>query len=176
MQRADLVPAWLDALALKPGDCVLEVGSGPGYVSLALADRVGPDGVVYAIDRAAEALAYLERLQRERGISHIRRLVANIETLDGDDLGAGSALITMVLHHADDPAAILRNLYRLLQPHALIVVAEFHPEGPCEQGAPRAARLAPAEVRTWCEAVGFRVRDYRRQSPEHYMFVAERGS
>jgi protein-L-isoaspartate O-methyltransferase len=45
-KRAYLVDAWMDALRLKPGDRVLEVGAGPGYVSMALADRVGATGVV----------------------------------------------------------------------------------------------------------------------------------
>ncbi|MDE2167673.1 MAG: class I SAM-dependent methyltransferase [Alphaproteobacteria bacterium] len=176
VQRANLVPAWMDALGVGPGSRVLEVGAGPGYVSLVLADRVGAKGIVYAIDRSAEALAHLERRQTERGISQIRPLVADVATLEGNGLRADSALVTMILHHAEDPAGILRNLHRLLPPAARIVVAEFHPEGPCEQGAPRAARLTPAQVRAWCEAAGFQVRDYRRQSPEHYMLVAERAA
>src|SRR6516225_10550765 len=50
--RAALIPDWLNALQLKPGDRVLEIGAGPGFVSFALADRVGPTGVVYALDRS----------------------------------------------------------------------------------------------------------------------------
>jgi ubiquinone/menaquinone biosynthesis C-methylase UbiE len=176
MQRADLVPTWINALVLKQGDHVLDVGSGPGYVSLGLADRVGPDGIVYAIDRSPDALAYLERVQKERNISHIRRLVADVSTLEKCDLHADSALITMVLHHAEDPIGVLRNVHRLLPPRALAVVAEFHPQGPCEQGPPRTARLAPEQVQTWCEVAGFHVLDYRRQGREHYMLVVERST
>lgn len=174
MRRIDLVADWMDALHLKPGGRVLEVGAGPGYVSFALADRVGPSGLVYAVDRSAEALAYLERLQKERGVRHIRRLVADAAALDGADVRADSALVSMVLHHADDPAEILRNLRRLLPPHALIVVAEFHPAGPCEQGAPRVSRIAPEQIEAWCEGAGFSVLHHRRQNPEHYFVVARR--
>ena len=59
---------------------------------------------------------------------------------------------------------------------ARAVVAEFHPQGPCEQGAPREFRLAPEQVQAWCEAAGFNVLDFRRQSPEHYMFAVERAA
>jgi ubiquinone/menaquinone biosynthesis C-methylase UbiE len=176
VQRADLVPAWIEALGLKAGDRVLDVGSGPGYVSLALADRVGPDGLVYAVDRSREALAHLERLQKERNISQIQRIAADVGTLNSGDLHADSALVAMVLHHADDPAGVLGNVHRLLAPCARAVVAEFHPQGPCEQGAPREFRLAPEQVRAWYEAAGFAVLEYRRQSPEHYMFVVERAA
>jgi protein-L-isoaspartate O-methyltransferase len=64
--RAGLVGEWMDSLRLKRDDRVLEVGSGPGYVTLVLADRVGPSGIIYAVDRSVEALAYLGRLQKER--------------------------------------------------------------------------------------------------------------
>ena len=174
MQRAGLVAEWMDALRLEPGDRVLEVGAGPGHVSLALAERVGPEGVVYAIDRSAEALAYLERQQNERGVRQIRRLAADAAALQAADLRADAALVSMVLHHADDPVGILRNLHRLLPPHALVVVAEFDPAGPCEQGAPRASRLAPEQVEAWCENAGLSVLRYEQQSPEHYFVVARR--
>lgn len=173
--RADLVPAWMDAAGLGPGSRVLEVGAGPGYVSLVLAERVGADGMVYAVDRSAEALACLEQRQRDRGIAQIRPLLADAAALDGGDIRADSALVTMVLHHADDPIGIFRSLHRLLPAGAAIVVAEFHPDGPCEHGPPRAARLTPGQVEEWCREAGFHVRTCRRQSPEHYMVTAVRG-
>jgi ubiquinone/menaquinone biosynthesis C-methylase UbiE len=174
--RGVLVTDWMDALHLKSGDRVLEIGSGPGYVSLALADRVGPTGVIYAVDLSAEALAYLERLQNERGVSNIQRLVADAATLPSPNLRPDSAIISMVLHHADDPSGILRNLARLLGPGGLAVIAEFHPDGPCEHGPPREHRLAPGQIQRWCEAAGFVIVDVRRQSPEHYMLLAQRAS
>jgi ubiquinone/menaquinone biosynthesis C-methylase UbiE len=174
MQRAGLIADWMEALHLEAGDRVLDVGAGPGYVSLALGERVGPYGVVYAIDRSAEALAYLERLQNERGVRQIRRLAADAAALDAADLHADAALVSMVLHHADDPVGILRNLHRLLAPHALVVVAEFDPAGPCEQGAPQASRLAPEQIEAWCESAGLSVLHYRRQTPEHYFVLARR--
>jgi ubiquinone/menaquinone biosynthesis C-methylase UbiE len=173
--RAELVSAWLDALRLKAGDRVLDVGAGPGYVSLALAERVGPAGLVYALDRSADALAYLERLQTERGIGQIQRIVADAATLEPASVQAGAALITMVLHHADDPAAILRNIARCVPPGGPVVIGEFHPEGPCSGGPPREHRLAVEQIRRWCDEAGLAVAGYSRQTPENYMLVARRG-
>ena len=173
-KRAFLVDAWMDALCLKPGDRVLEVGAGPGYVSMLLADRVGRDGIVYAVDISAEALAHLERLQKQRAATQIHRIVADAAALSPSGLSAQSALIAMVLHHAKDPAGILSSVARLLPPGALAVVAEFHPEGPCEQGPPADHRIDPERIRAWSEDAGFAVLDYRRQSPEHYMVLLRR--
>lgn len=174
VKRAGLVEAWMNELQLKPGARVLDVGAGPGYVSLVLAERVGPDGLVYAVDRKAEALGYLERLQQERGIAHIQRVVADATIMDRGTLSPDSALVTMVLHHTDDPPGLLANVARLLPTGALAVVAEFHPDGPCKVGPPQTQRVSPVQVRTWCEAAGFRVLSYREQTPEHYMLVVER--
>ena len=88
---------WMDALHLKSGGRVLEIGSGPGFVSLALADRVGPTGLVYALDCSADALAYLERLQTQRGITQIERIATDAATLEPTRVQSSAALITMVL-------------------------------------------------------------------------------
>ena len=164
----------LNALNLKPGDRVLEIGAGPGFVSFALADRVGPTGVVYALDQSAEALAHLERRQKERGMEHIQRIAADAATLQPDGVQAASALITMVLHHADDPAEILRNVVRFVPFGAPVAIGEFHPDGPCSQGPPQNHRLAPEKVQEWCKKAGLAVVGYQRQSPEHYLVVAQR--
>jgi ubiquinone/menaquinone biosynthesis C-methylase UbiE len=173
-RRADLIAEWLDALQLQRGARVLDIGAGPGYVSLVLADRVGPEGLVYAVDRSADALAYLERLQRERGVPQIRRLVKDAAALDPAALHPDAALVSVVLHHTDDPPGILASVARLLPAGALAVVVEFHPEGPCEVGPPRQERLSPEQIRAWVEAAGFEVLTYTRQTPEHYMWLVRR--
>lgn len=173
-RRADLTAKWIDALDLRPGSRVLDVGSGPGFVSLALAERVGSQGTVYALDRSADALAYLERLQAERGVGQIRRFVADAATFDLPGQAVDAALVTMVLHHTDDPAAILANVHRLLVPGGRAMVAEFHPDGPCEHGPPREERLSEVQVRQWCEAAGFVILECCRQTPEHYSLSIRR--
>ncbi len=174
MQRADLVAEWMDALQLKAGDRVLDVGPGPGFVSFLLADRVGPTGLIYAVDPSAEAIAYLQRIQNERGISNIKTFVGDAATLELPGVQVNAALIAVVLHHADDPAEIMRNVARLLIPGGLAVVAEFHPDGPGEQGPPREHRLTSRQVKTWCEAAGLLTLSKRRQTSEHYMMLVQR--
>jgi ubiquinone/menaquinone biosynthesis C-methylase UbiE len=173
-KRGALVADWMKALCVKPGDRVLEIGAGPGFVSFALAECVGPTGMVYAVDQSPVALANLERRQKERGIGQIRRIVADAATLQPDGMQANSALITMVLHHADDPVEILCNVIRFVPPGAPVVIGEFHPDGPCSEGPPYNHRLAPEKIQEWCKNAALGVVDYQRQSPEHYLVVAQR--
>jgi ubiquinone/menaquinone biosynthesis C-methylase UbiE len=83
------------------------------------------------------------------------------------------ALVTMLLHHCEDPAALLRNVSRLLPAGARAVVAEFDPGGACLEGPPREERLAPDQVGAWCEDVGLRVRWEQEQSRDCYMLLVE---
>jgi len=173
-QRAFLVPDWMDALLLKIGDRVLDVGAGPGFVSFLLAERVGPTGLIYAVDPSAEALAYLQRLQKQRNATNLVSIVADAGKLTLPGVQPDAALISMVLHHTDDPPGIISNVARLLKPGGRAVIAEFHPDGPCEHGPPRDHRLALRQVRAWCDAAGLSLLDERRQSSEHYMMLVQR--
>ena len=175
-KRAHLVPAWMDVLQLKPGDHVLEIGAGPGFVTLMLAERVGREGLVYAVDISAEALDHLKRLQEERGLAQIQRVAADAATLEPAGIAAKAALVSMVLHHVGDPAALLRNLARLLRPGGVALVAEFHPDAPADHGPPPEHRIDPDRIRQWGEQAGFALLEYRRQTDAHYMMLLRRRS
>jgi ubiquinone/menaquinone biosynthesis C-methylase UbiE len=174
VKRSHLLGAWMEALRLRPGERILEIGAGPGYVSQALAERVGAEGTVYAVEKSAEALTHLDRLRKERALPQIEPILGDAATLEPADFSPQAGLITMVLHHAGDPAAILSNVGRLLPPGARVVIGEFHPEGPCDTGPPREHRIAPERITEWCEAAKLGVLEYRRQSPEHYMLLVQR--
>ena len=95
MQRAHLIPDWLDALAMGSGMRVLDVGAGPGYVSQQVAGGIGPTGLVLALDRASEAIAYLERLRDKQGMVQIRPILADADRVNLKDEAVDAALVTI---------------------------------------------------------------------------------
>ena len=175
-RRAALIPTWLDGLHLQVGDHVLDLGAGPGYVSLQLAERVGPTGLVYAVDRSAEALAYLQKLMQQHAVVNIRPIVADVLSLRLDDDQVSAALLAMMLHHTDQPAALLNKLATLLPEGGWAVIAEFHPNGPGLEGPPRVYRLLPQQIEAWCQEAGLHVVRYQQQSAEHYMLLVHKPS
>ncbi len=172
-QRAFLLPAWFEGLHLHAGDHVLDLGAGPGYVSLQMATLVGSTGLVYAVDRDAEALAYLQEVMQRQQVANIRCIVADVLSLHIEDKQVSAVLLSMMLHHSDDPAALIGKLTGLLPSDGRAVIAEFHPDGPAHSGPPREARLAPELLEGWCQQAGLRVVYYARQSEEHYMLTVK---
>ncbi len=170
-QRAFLLPAWMKALHLGAGDHVLDLGAGPGYVSLRMAAQVGPTGLVYAVDREPEAIAYLQERMRLENITNVQCVVADALQFSVEDDEVSAVLLAMMLHHSDDPAALIGRLTRLLPAAAWAVIAEFHPDGPAHSGPPRDARVLPEHIHQWCQQAGLRVMEYARQSEEHYMLT-----
>jgi ubiquinone/menaquinone biosynthesis C-methylase UbiE len=172
-QRAFLLPAWFEGLHLTAGDHVLDLGAGPGYVSLQMASLVGPTGLVHAVDREAEALAYLQGLLRHNQVN-VRCIVADILQFALKDEQVSAVLLSMMLHHSDEPAALIGKLPNLLSPESWAVIAEFHPDGPACSGPPRNVRLSPEHLEQWCQQAGLHVMQYMRQSEEHYMLTVHR--
>ena len=175
-QRAFLLPAWMEALHLGVGAHVLDLGAGPGYVSLRLAAHVGPTGLVYAVDREPDAIASLRKRLRRDDVTNVRCVVADVLQFSVEEEEASrvsAALLAMMLHHSDDPAALIGQLTRLLPAGARAVIAEFHPDGPAHSGPPNDARIAPERIEQWLQQAGLHVLDYTRQSDEHYMLTVQ---
>ena len=162
---------WLACTRRRP--CV-GTGSRTGVVSLQLAKYVGASGLVYAVDRSAEALSYLQGQMRQNAVTTIRCVMTDVLALSLDDKQVSSALLSMMLHHADDPATLINKVAELLPRSAWAVIAEFHPDGPACSGPPRQARLSPGQITQWGQEAGLQVVHYARQSDEHDMLTVHR--
>jgi ubiquinone/menaquinone biosynthesis C-methylase UbiE len=109
------------------GNRWLEIGAGRGAFTLALADLLGPDAEIVAVDRNAGDLRHLAEAMAERfRATRLQTIAADftrpIATVDGpfDGLLAANAL-----HFVRDPAAVLARLRPLLASPARIVIVEY---------------------------------------------------
>jgi ubiquinone/menaquinone biosynthesis C-methylase UbiE len=100
---------------LEPGLDLLDVGCGPGTITLDLAARVAP-GAVVGIDRAAEVIAQAEALRAERGADRVRFATGDVYALDFEDASFDVVHAHQVLQHLRDPVAALQELRRVLRP------------------------------------------------------------
>lgn len=117
----------MDAVGVRPGMVVGEIGAGRGYFTVKLARRVGREGRVYANDINARALAALERRSREEDLPNI----VTVEGEEDDPLLPERSLeivfLVYSLHDISRPVALLRNLQPSLAQGALVVVLDEDP-------------------------------------------------
>jgi|UniRef100_A0A7C3SLD6 ubiquinone/menaquinone biosynthesis C-methylase UbiE len=168
------VDKFLAALPLAPQMTVLDLGCGQGNYTLALAEAVGPSGVIYAVDLWAEGIAKLREKAALRGFDQIRPILADIS--QPLPLEAGSVnlcLLATVLHElvqAGTAARTLGQVVRLLKPGGLLAILEFKKmEGP--PGPPRHLRLAPEEVGSFVQPHSFQRLALTEVGPYTYLMV-----
>jgi ubiquinone/menaquinone biosynthesis C-methylase UbiE len=168
--RANLLSGWLTGLQLQKGSYVFDLGSGPGYFSLELARHVGPTGMVYAIDQAEGAIQYLKQLLQQQKVRNVIPVISDIQAYTPIE-PVSAALLTMVLHHEENPIRLLQKLASFLVPNGRAVIAEFHPDGPILGGPPQEHRIAPEQLSQWLASTDLTEAGYERQSDEHYMLT-----
>lgn len=112
-------------LALEPGMHVADVGAGGGYFTFRLADAVGPDGLVFAVDVDEDMISYLEQRAEEEGYPNVKVILGEF----GDPLlpdGEVDLVFTSnIYHHLRDRVDYFRNLMRDLRPDGRVAILEL---------------------------------------------------
>jgi ubiquinone/menaquinone biosynthesis C-methylase UbiE len=98
---------------------VLELGSGAGDVAMLAARLVGREGEVVGVERDPEAVASAAALVAQAGLSNIRFIQGDAQTLDGIADGFDAAVGRLILRYLPDPAAALQRTAALVQPGGL---------------------------------------------------------
>jgi SAM-dependent methyltransferase len=108
---------------LHAGLDVLDLGSGPGTITVDLAERVAP-GSVLGIDAAPEIVAAATRLAGERGLTNVTFRTGNAYALDLPDGTVDVAHAHQVLQHVADPVAVLGEMARVVRPGGIVAARD----------------------------------------------------
>jgi predicted methyltransferase len=162
----------IQALALKPGAVVADIGAGTGYFTTRLSHML-PQGRVYAVDTEPDMVKYLaERVKRD-GLGN----VVPVAGLPDDPRLPGKAdliLMVNVFHHVEKRDAYFRRLQDSLGPGGRIAIIDFNMESP--EGPPKSARVSSKQVRAELEKAGFTLTREHRFLPNQFFleFTAAR--
>ena len=118
----------MDAIGLKPGMVIGDIGAGWGRFAVWFADRVGETGKVYANDIDSGALMRLERRCKEHGFKNV--IVCHGKVVE-PNIPPGVldiAFMINVYHHLEKPVELVRNLAPTLKPEGVLVIVEHSPE------------------------------------------------
>ncbi len=115
----------LDLLDLKPGECVIDIGCGPGFLCESMADKVGPAGSVLGIDISPDLIALC---QDRNPPVHLRYAEEDALNLASDGGSFDVAVCTQVAEYIPDTAGILAEMFRVLRPggRALIMATDWN--------------------------------------------------
>ena len=141
---------------LRPGETVLDLGSGGGIDVLLSARRVGSTGKAYGLDMTDDMLALARGNQRKAGVSNVEFLKGEIENIPLPDNSVDVIISNCVINLSGDKDSVLREAFRVLKPGGRFAVSDVVTRGE-----------VPAEVRRdvllWigCIAGALREDEYR---------------
>lgn len=142
-ERPDLL---LPALKLKPGDAVADIGCGSGYYTRRLAQTVGTNGVVYAVEIQQEMLDVLTNKLPSDLVRQVRPVLGTTSDPKLPPATVDLILLVDVYHEFDQPFEMTQAMTRALKPGGRLVFAEFRGEDP-NMPIKRVHKMTEAQVR-----------------------------
>ena len=165
---------------LKPGETVVDLGSGSGMDTFIAASRLGPHGKVFGIDMTDEQRAKAERLRVRDGFTNVKYLKGYIEDVPLPDGTADAVISNGVINLAVDKARVFREAARVLRPGGRLALSDIVtevrlPETITCDSSLWAACIGGAaqqdDYRSQIEAAGLRV--VRLENNAKYEFISK---
>jgi SAM-dependent methyltransferase len=149
---------------LRPGETVLDLGSGGGIDVLLSARRVGPTGKAYGLDMTEDMLALARENQRQSGATNVEFLKGEIENIPLPDSSVDVVISNCVINLSADKSSVLREAFRVLRPGGRLAVSDVVTRGPVPDAVRQsmllwvgciAGAMEETEYRSKLQAAGF---------------------
>ena len=115
----------IEAIALKHGQCIADIGSGGGYFSLRFAKIVGQEGKIYAVDANPDFLEFIKKSAKDEGLNNVIPTLASEDRLDLPEKSLDFIFMRNVTHHIPNRIKYFRNLKDFLKPDGKIIIIEY---------------------------------------------------
>jgi len=146
----------VNALEIPVGVSVAEIGSGTGYFTWRLAEKVGPTGKVFAVDVQQRMLDLTAETIKKHKLSNVQLILGSENDPHLPPASLDLVLIANAYHEFSEPEAMMTAVNRSLKPDGRLVVIEFaegHPFGPKD----KTERMTIEQIRAEIEPMGFEI-------------------
>jgi ubiquinone/menaquinone biosynthesis C-methylase UbiE len=162
----------MQALALREGETIADIGSGSGYFTLRFAAHVGDKGRVYAVDIDPEMIRHLNRRIRDAGLANVQTVLAE----PGDPLLRDGSIDRFVVvdtwHHIENQPGYLALMKKMLKPGGQVVMIDFQ-KRELPVGPRLSMKIAREDLIQQLQASGFRLAQEHTFLPYQYFLVFE---
>jgi predicted methyltransferase len=147
----------LEAVGLKPGMSVADIGAGTGLFTRLFAERVGKEGRIWAVDIAQPFIDHIEKTSRESGLTNVVGVVCEPDDAKLPPQSIDLAFICDTYHHFEFPMKTMRSLHRALRPGGEVVLIDFRRiEGVSSEWTLNHVRAGQAVFEQEIESAGFK--------------------
>jgi predicted methyltransferase len=160
----------LDAIAIQKGSTVADIGAGVGYFTWRLAERVGPEGVVYGEDIQPAMIDMLQANMRERKIANVRPVLGTFTDPKLPRDAVDLVLLVDVYHEFSEPQKMLDRIRESLKPNGRLVLVEYRAEDPEVPIRPE-HKMTVRQVRAEVEPQGYRFDKTLEVLPQQHIIV-----
>ena len=160
----------LDAMSLRPGDIVADVGCGSGYYARRMARRVQPGGTVYCEDIQPEMLDIMRQRAADDGVTGIEAVLG---TPTDPKLPGGAVdwiIIADVYHEMSDPEPMLAGIRRALSPRGRVALLEYRVEDGTGDQIKADHTMSVRQVLLEWQAAGFELVALHDFLPSQHLF------
>ena len=145
-----------DKLNLEPGMDVADIGAGTGFYTMLFAEKVGPDGTVYALDIAENFVDHINKTAAELGLDNVKGIANPVDSTTLDENSVDLVFLAHTYHHFEYPYKMLESIKSALRPDGTVVLVEFERiEGVSEQFVLRMVRAGKGTFTDEFKNAGF---------------------
>lgn len=146
----------LQALGLRPGQHVADIGAGTGLFTMLIANTVGPKGRVYSVDIVKDFIALINKRAAEAGLKNIQTILCTDRSTELPKESVELAFTSETYHHLEYPRSVLASIHRALRPGGQLIVVDYRREpGKSAAWILGHVRAGQEEVVREIEAAGF---------------------
>jgi len=117
----------IEAIALKPGQIIANIGAGGGYFSLRFAKIVGREGKVYAVDVNPDFLKFIKNSAKEKKLNNVITKLTTENRLDLPEKSLDFIFMRNITHHISNRVKYFENLKKFLKPDGRVIIIEYKP-------------------------------------------------